>query len=491
MGRMRDLDDVDPGLPLKLWTCSNGEYLPPPLDDLRREAMRRARVAADLHARRHRWSRRRFLLSSAGMASGLVALQACSGEQSRSRGTEPGGRFSIAPSAATDPAEAEATIHGPATSSPATPAPAPPAEAPEVVVDVQTHFLEFGEWGVGFPQGACGEADPIECFSAEYWRDLVLGHSDTAVAVISAIPVVGAADPLSIEAMERGKALATELCGDGRVLIQGHAVPDVGPLDVALAAMADVASTHQLSAWKVYTHAPGGWYLDDHDPAAPQVGAPFLQAVRDSGVPVVAVHKGLSGGNPFASPADIGPAAVANPDLSFLVYHSGYESGFTEGPYDPDGAGVDRLVRTATDAGLGPGGNVYAELGSTWRTVMGNPDEAAHVLGKLLATFGPERILWGTDSIWYGSPQDQIAAFRSFEITPAYQEQFGYPAVTPAIKRRILGHNAIELLGITPPATPCSPVEPAGVRAGNRTYGPVSRRDIATTFVREHPWARP
>ncbi len=100
---------------------------------------------------------------------------------------------------------------------------------------MQTHFLESGEWGLGFPQAACGEDEPIDCFSAEYWRDLVLAGSDTAVAVISAIPVVGDADPLSIDAMERGKALAAELCGDGRVLIQGHAVPDVGPLDAAVA----------------------------------------------------------------------------------------------------------------------------------------------------------------------------------------------------------------------------------------------------------------
>ena len=132
---------------------------------------------------------------------------------------------------------------------------------------MQTHFLESGEWGVDFPQGACGEAEPIDCFSAEYWRDLVLAGSDTSVAVISAIPVVGEADPLSIDAMERGKALAAELCGDGRVLIQGHAVPDVGPLDAALAAMADVAAAHELCAWKAYTHAPTGWYLDDHDPS--------------------------------------------------------------------------------------------------------------------------------------------------------------------------------------------------------------------------------
>ena len=216
------------------------------------------------------------------------------------------------------------------------------------------------------------------------------------------------------------------------------------------------------------------------------VGAPFLQAVRDSGVRVVAVHKGLSGGSRFASPVDIGPAAAANADITFVVYHSGYESGATEGPYDPDGGGVDRLVRSVTEAGVGAGDNVYAELGSTWRTVMGDPDQAAHVLGKLLVAFGPERILWGTDSIWYGSPQDQIAAFRTFEITEAFQEQFGYPALTPAVKDRILGANAVELFGIVPPTSPCPPA--AGLRTTNRTFGPVSRRDVVATFLREHPW---
>jgi len=422
------------------------------------------------------------------MASGLVALQSCSDDRSRSQGTEPGGTFTVPETAATDLEEATTTISGPSTSSTTTTTAAPaPAE---IVVDVQTHFLESGEWGTGFPQGNCGEPEAIDCFSAVYWRDLVLVGSDTAVALISAIPVVGAADPLSIDAMERGKALAAELCGDGRVLIQGHAVPDVGPLDAALASMAEVAGAHDLCAWKAYTHAPSGWYLDDHDPDAPQIGNAFLDAARGTGVPVIAVHKGLSGGNRFASPVDIGPAAVAHPDLSFLVYHSGYEADSTEGPYSPDGEGVDRLVRSVTEAGIGPGGNVYAELGSTWRTIMGDPDEAAHVLGKLLLAFGPERILWGTDSIWYGSPQDQIAAFRNFEITEAFQEQFGYPALTPEVKRRILGQNAIDLFAIEPPTGACQAAEPQGFARTNRTYGPVSRRDVMSTFVREHPWMR-
>jgi hypothetical protein len=120
---------------------------------------------------------------------------------------------------------------------------------------------------------------------------------------------------------------------------------------------------------------------------------------------------------------------------------------------------------------------------------MGSPDAAAHVLGKLLTALGPERILWGTDSIWYGSPQDQIAAFRSFEITPAYQEQFGYPALTAEAKQRIMAANAAELFGITVPEPICEPAAGrSGGRLPNRTYGPVARRDVVATFLREHPW---
>ncbi len=46
------------------------------------------------------------------------------------------------------------------------------------------------------------------------------------------------------------------------------------------------------------------------------------------------------------------------------------------------------------------GANVYAELGSTWRFLMRDPDSAAHALGKLLLHLGEDNILWGTDSIW-------------------------------------------------------------------------------------------
>ena len=115
-------------------------------------------------------------------------------------------------------------------------------------------------------------------------------------------------------------------------------------------------------------------------------------------------------------------------------------------------AGVDEAkeeaMLEALRDGIGPGGNVYAELGSTWFNLSRDLDSAGHVLGKLLTHLGAERILWGTDSIWYGSPQGQIDAFRAFEITPEAQERYGYPALTPEMKDLILGGNAARLYGV-------------------------------------------
>ena len=110
--------------------------------------------------------------------------------------------------------------------------------------------------------------------------------------------------------------------------------------------------------------------------------------------------------------------------------------------------GVDSLVKSLLDNGIAPNSNVYAELGSTWRLVMRDPTQAAHTLGKLLRYVGEKRVLWGTDAIWYGSPQDQIQALRAFQISPELQQRHGYPALTPEIKADILGLNAAPIYGV-------------------------------------------
>ena len=41
------------------------------------------------------------------------------------------------------------------------------------------------------------------------------------------------------------------------------------------------------------------------------------------------------------------------------------------------------------------------------------------MLGKLLVHVGEDNVLWGTDAVFYGSPQGQIQAFRAFQIIRA------------------------------------------------------------------------
>ena len=51
-------------------------------------------------------------------------------------------------------------------------------------------------------------------------------------------------------------------------------------------------------------------------------------------------------------------------------------------------------------------------------------------------------MLWGTNSIWYGSPQDQIQAFRTFQISEEFRDKYGYPEITPRLRAKIFGLNA-------------------------------------------------
>ncbi len=468
------IDDVDPGLPIKLRPVSNGEYLPPPPSEVVLETVRRARAAAEENARRVGMSRRRFLLSTMGSATTLAVLAACSKEADKAAGgTGPGGTYAVPATAGTDKAAADSVLTG-----------------EEFVFDVQTHFLDANhdipDLGIGrmFPQQNCGAQDPRECFSVDKYLDLLFNKSDTNMIVISCLPYAGS--PLNPDVMKKTIELADRIGCEHRVLMQGEAHPTVGTIEVALDNMAKIKASMPVGAWKTYCHWGGpGWYLDDHDKSLPQVGQRFIDQARKLGPPIIAVHKGFAIGSPYADPVDVGPAAKANPDISFVVYHSGFDVGKPEGPYDEtNNNGVDRLITSLRKAGIGVDGNVYCELGSTWRTVMGAPDQAAHVLGKLLKQVGPNRVVWGTDSIWYGAPQDQIEAFRTFQITPKFQEQYGYPALTDEIKAKILGLNSAKLYGVTPVTGSCQfdRNQIANTRLtsweGNATYGPTSAAGV-------------
>jgi predicted TIM-barrel fold metal-dependent hydrolase len=251
--------------------------------------------------------------------------------------------------------------------------------------------------------------------------------------------------------------------GTGRVLTHTIVHPNLGQAEID--AVPQWSEEHRPAGWKVYplwdppevvqrTGVTRGWLLDDE-----VVGLPFLDAVRASGPRIVCAHKGIGGLIPDGSatgesPRDIGPASVLYPDIAFVVYHSGYvvDPDREEGPYEDSARhqGVNRLIASLEKSGVKPGSNVYAELGTTWYLASKRPREAAHLLGKLLLAVGADRIVWGTDSIWYGSPQPLIDAFWSFQIPEELQARHGYPSLTSEIKQKILWKNAAQLYGVRP-----------------------------------------
>ncbi|MGF1609284.1 MAG: amidohydrolase family protein [Kiloniellales bacterium] len=399
-------------LPIKLDSTSNGEFVPIPLDAANRAANRLAQGWASANARRRGLSRRAFMLSACGSASTLLAFNAANAAAGRT-----GGFFELDQVAAVDPDAALEALGG-----------------REFVFDVQGHFV--GQHGLG--RVGLGGAE-------QFIKDIFL-DSDTDMMVLSFIPSRREKELLTIQEADATRRIVEQLEGTQRLMIHGRVNPNQ-PGD--LEDMDELAQVWGVSAWKCYTQwGPDGEGFFLHD----DVGLAMIEKARALGVRNICVHKGLPFGKQsyeHSLSSDVGVVARMFPDVNFLVYHSGFIANQKEGPYDPSrGEGVDELIRSLEENGVPRNGNVYAELGSTWRFAMRDPEMAAHIVGKLIKHVGEENVLYGSDCIWYGSPQDQIEAFRSFQISEELQERHGYPKMTPKLRARIFGLNAARPYGI-------------------------------------------
>ena len=343
--------------------------------------------------------------------------------------------------------------------------------------------------------GGAGEIDPIENLSRfHYLKELFL-DSATTMTVLSAVPAApDITQPLPIDRAALTVQTVNQLSGSERTVMHAFVMPNRGSAGTVASAAGQepvymqrefeimderaVQYGHIIRGWKTYpawgdVPYSTGWFFDD-----PLVGGKFIDKVWDvtqkhpNIPPNIATHKGfaLPGFDQrAASPRDIGPAArkawLSGQKVNFIVYHSGYD-GDVQKPYAGDAAvnsadrTVDSLVKSlrengwdATSFGADPANgkfanvpNVYAEIGSTWRSVMGGnggvmgstwddshsaytagSDQAAHLLGKLITYVGPKRICWGTDSLWFGSPQSEIIGLRSFEFTQKGKDFYHLP----------------------------------------------------------------
>jgi len=313
------------------------------------------------------------------------------------------------------------------------------------------------------------ELDPIENLSRYHYLKELFLDSATSMAVLSAVPAAPDQQPLPTDQAALTVDTVRHLsAGTRRSVMHAFVMPNRGSLGRTSSGLhreplymreefelmernLEVYRPDRIVGWKVYTawgDVPyaSGWFLDD------DIGHRLCEQVRHVGDKfgankLIAVHKGfaLPGFDQrAAAPRDIGPVARQFPDIRFLVYHSGYDSE-PQGPYPGDARvnsadrGVNSLVKSLREnhwdasrfvpAGLEHGNvpNVYAELGSTWRSVMADPNQATHLLGKLITHVGPRRVCWGTDSLWFGAPQPEIVAMRSLQFSGEARALYNLP----------------------------------------------------------------
>ena len=575
--------EMSEDLPLDILPASNEEYFPPPPSAEHIGMMRLANAESERWRRRLNMSRAEFVRSAAAMAIGFWAIDAirpgifgnygalahntattdaCDLEWAGRKGLEtlhnlPGEFIFDVQTHHVDP-DGMWRVSNPA------------IEAFFAAIWPQASPVTGGKPSVGpggVRGGGAGEIDPIQNLSRHHYLKEVFLDSATSAAVLSVVPTSpDTNNPLPIAEASETIDTVNHLARSRRAVMHAFVMPNRGstgtantgqavpakPLffDEEMELMHTRAAQHRdkLRGWKTYcawgdVPYASGWFLDS------DIGMEFLANVVKVSrkfpkiPPVVATHKGfaLPGFDQrCATPRDVGYAAKHNPHVRLLVYHSGYDIGDTQGPYRGDAKArsdtntVDGLIKSLREHDysathfikkghrFGNVPNVWAELGSVWRSVMDDPDQAAHLLGKLITHVGPKRISWGTDSLWYGSPQKEIVALRRFEFTDKGKELYGLPfglegdredPTKPAphpsrtIRNGILGYNAAAAYNFNPHrrrhAIDCDDVqalkdegyvqnpgtlsETAPLRT-NQIPGPRTRREVMKSMV-ENPWS--
>jgi uncharacterized protein len=429
-------------VPLPTRLVSNEEFPPQPQTAAQREVEQRILAEAGRLAPRLGLSRRDFLRRSGGMATSLLAMNAVFGRF-----------FNVLPVEAADPAAFQER-----------------AGEPFFIFDVQVHYVGSGydpdnaeadRRGAVTKQGLLGLRKRAQRMNPKLaadrgtladlsWENFVKElflDSETAIGLISTPP-----GPYPQEAVVPPKEMThirdeiNRVTQSRRMLAHGLVTPQLGQADLDF--MDLQASTLKVDAWKAYTGAPPkgfdrGWFVDDET-----IAYPMLAKARALGVRRLCVHKGLPLGpvEDYNHPRDLLKAARDFPDIDFLVYHSGL-LGVSATNQSSDVPWTTEFCQMKQkEPGLK---NIYMELGSTFgQLVTTNPTACAHLLGQIIAAFGADHVLWGTDSIWYGTPQWQIEAFRRFEIPEVLVETHGYAPLTRAVKAQIFGLNAARVFGV-------------------------------------------
>ena len=435
--------------PVPTQMVSNGEFNPLPQSAAQRKVEARISDLAERNGRRLGLDRRGFLRTSCGMALAFAAMNEVFGQV-----FEVGAAEAAEPEAA---AARDATLRG------------------QLIFDDQLHFVRddyafegltalakyaADNWNPAMKQEAVGlglDRYKFDNFLKEIYLD-----SDTRIGLLSGAPFD---DPknwfLTNDQIKQAAMTVNSIAGSKRLLFHSLITPkQQGWMEEVDRCIAEVKPT----SWKGYTIgdplAPATtrypWRLDDE-----KMVYPFYEKAVKAGITTVCIHKGLlpkdyetsipGGAWRYANVDDLPKAAKDWPQINFVIYHAALRA-FLENPDDElaqfDKTGYIRWVSDLADIPAKHGvSNVYADLGTSFAiSAVTNPRFCAAMMGTLVKGLGTDHVFWGTDSVWYGSPQWQIEAFRRIEIPEDMQRKHGFAplgAADGAVKVAILGGNAM------------------------------------------------
>lgn len=490
-------DLAEPRAPVPTRMISNGEYMPAPQTAGQKQVESRLAELAEMASKKLGVSRRQFLSSSGGMAAALLAMNEVYGQffdvgaaelyevSAFAAASAPQDLFvfddqlHMVRGSRPSPAGLRAIAQG-------------PTSAPRVKsnpYNLRGQQDERGEvWGVWNPALVGLPIDPGYAHITQFIKAVYLDSQVTigllSNVTASMVQVAGepARPPRNAEEAQRGEILTAaqtaaarnfvnEISGSTRMLCHGLLYVGKGNL----AFIQEQIDRNEPDSWKGYNISNAA-KVDD-DPASlmrqwrhddPDVAYPTFELIqknydklksRRPGFNNICVHKGLAPGPPDprrGHPEDLPKAARDWPKLNFITYHACIQPSFFLGAALDEvkaeklRGGVPNISWTTEYAQLVQDlPNCYAEIGTTWASsIVTFPTMAAHILGQLLKFVGEDRIVFGSDSVWYGSPQWQIEAFWRFQIPEPLRKKYGYPQLTERAKRKILGLNSARLYGI-------------------------------------------
>ena len=251
--------------------------------------------------------------------------------------------------------------------------------------------------------------------------------------------------------------------------------------------MEATAATGKVAAFKVYTAwGPNGqgYALDD-----PAIGLPVIQKAHDLGVKIIVAHKGL-------------------PLVDFDVAHNGPDDMVAVSRSLPRHAvrRVPRATGTRTTpkarttparrVGIDPllaaldAHHVPPELQRVGRRRVGvaraaAPTRPGRAHARASCCRASARTACCGAPTRSGTDRRSRRSWRSARSRSAteFQERFGYPALTDAVKRKVFGLNAAQLFDLDPEATRCALRERPARRGPRRGRAAPPRDGVAALRV--------